>query len=178
MSLSEKSYNLNEAAFIDKNKNDKIIYCPFCGASSIYFSEEGETYNIKPEELKDNVRIILEHAMKLEIFNGDFYNRAAKQCKSEKIKNMFEALSYIEFTHAKIHKRLGSFKEEVSLVELNYSKYDTDEKLLKAASLREEHAVSYYNKYSKEVENSIISKVFKALSDVEKGHIKLTLNEI
>lgn len=176
--VNENNYNFNNEAFISKNEKYKIIYCPFCGASSIYFSRANEVYSVNPKELnKDTIKII-DHAVKLEVFNGDFYLKAAKMCKSDNLKDMFKALSNVEYEHAKIHMRLGGFNERPVLRNMDYSSYNTDDKLLKASSMREEHAVKYYNKYSMEVNNEIISKVFKILCDVEKIHIQLTLNKI
>lgn len=176
--VNENNYNFNNEAFISKNKKDKIIYCPFCGASSIYFSEENEVYNVKSSELDENTLKIIDHAVKLEIFNGDFYLKAAELCKSDNLKAMFKALSNVEYEHAKVHMRLGGFNEKPVLRNMDYSNYDTDDKLLKAASMREEHAVKYYDKYSKEVNSEVLSKVFKILCDVEKMHIQLTLDKI
>lgn len=176
--VNENNYNFNNEAFISKNEKYKIIYCPFCGASSIYFSKENEVYNVKPSELKESTLKIIDHAVKLEIFNGDFYLKAAETCNSNNLKAMFKALSNVEYEHAKIHMRLGGFNEKPILMDMDYSRYDTDDKLLKAASMREEHAVKYYNKYSREVNNEVLSKIFKILCDVEKMHIQLTLNKI
>ncbi|MCD2346510.1 ferritin-like domain-containing protein [Clostridium guangxiense] len=176
--VNENNYNFNNEAFIDKNKKNSIIYCPFCGASSIYFSESREVYNVNPKEFDESTLKIVDHAVKLEVFNGDFYLEAAKMCKSDKVEAMFKSLSNIEYEHAKIHMRLGGFNNKPVLRNMDYSNYDTDEKLLKAASMREEHAVKYYNKYSKEINNEVLSKVFKILRDVEKIHIQLTLDEI
>lgn len=176
--VNANNYNFNSEAFIDKNKKDSILYCPFCGASSIFFSASGEVYNINSQELDESTLKIIDHAVKLEIFNGDFYLKASKACKNDKIREMFRSLSSIEYEHSKIHMRLGGFKEQPVLRNMNYNSYDTDEKLLKAASMREKHAVSYYEKYSEKINNKVISKVFKILRDVEKIHIQLTLSEI
>lgn len=176
--INENNYNFNNEAFISKNEKYKIIYCPFCGASSIYFSKTNEVYSVNPKELNENTIKIIDHAVKLEVFNGDFYLKAAKMCNSDNLKSMFKALSNVEYEHAKIHMRLGGFNERPVLRNMNYSSYNTDDKLLKAASMREEHAVKYYNKYSMEVNNEVLSKVFKILCDVEKMHMQLTLNKI
>lgn len=178
MNLNENNYEVNKYALISGNMKNDIMYCPFCGASSIYFSETEEIYTVNPKELSENVLTILDHAVKLEIFNGDFYSEASKLAKNLEVKNMFRDLSKIEYVHAKIHKRLGGFKEFPILTKINYGSYNSDEKLLKLASQREEHAVSYYSKYMKLVNNEVLSKIFKALSEVEKTHIKLTLSSI
>lgn len=112
------------------------------------------------------------------MFNGDFYLKAAEMCNSNNLKVMFKALSNVEYEHANIHMRLGGFNDKPVLNNMDYSSYDTDDKLLKAAAMREEHAVKYYNKYSREVNSEVLSNIFEILSDVEKMHIQLTLNKI
>jgi rubrerythrin len=61
-----------------------------------------------------------------------------------------------------------------ALLKLDYSKYDSDKKLLELAKMREKHAVQYYEKYKHEVSDKIIAQVFEALANVEREHIILT----
>ena len=45
--------------------------------------------------------------MKLEVFNGDFfYRQASLLARDINLKEMFKALSNIEYMHARIHKSL------------------------------------------------------------------------
>lgn len=55
----------------------------------------------------DTTLNILDHAVKLEIFNGDFYAEASKICSNKENSDIFKALSNIEYMHARIHQRLG-----------------------------------------------------------------------
>lgn len=174
MDVSEKNFYINSAAFLEKNEKDKIIYCPFCGVSSIYLSNSGEIYTIDSKLLDKNTLKIIDHAVKLEIFNGDFYNIAAEKARSSEVKEMFSALSKIEMLHAKIHFRIGGFSKFPKLSKINYDKYDTDKALLAAAASREEHAVTYYNRYKHEVQDKTLVHIFEALCNVEKEHITLT----
>ena len=105
MKIKPNSYKLNEYSFIDKNSSEDIIYCPFCGVEKLYFHKEKEVYNVENNIVDENTTKILDHAMKLEVFNGEFYEEAAKLAKSEDLKKMFKDLSNIEFMHAKVHKR-------------------------------------------------------------------------
>lgn len=174
MDVNEKNYYINSAAFVEKNERDRIIYCPFCGVSEIYLSNSGEIYTVNSNLLDKNTLKIIDHAVKLEIFNGDFYSKAAEKAKSSEVKEIFSALSKIEMLHAKIHFRVGGFSKFPKLAEINYDKYDTDKALLEAAASRERHAVTYYDRYKHEIKDKTIVNIFEALCDVEKEHIILT----
>ena len=173
MEINEKNYNYNQLAFINKNSIDNIIYCPFCGVSKKYLSEENEIIVVESKLLSESVLKILDHAVKLELFNGDFYNTAARMSKSEDIKGIFEALAKIETFHSKIHQRLGGFTQTPNLNKISYDKYDSDNALLELAKLKEEHAVGYYEKYKNEVKDNNLFEIFGALADVERDHIIL-----
>ncbi|AOZ77309.1 metal-iron-binding protein [Clostridium pasteurianum] len=176
MNINEKNFYINNSAFLEKNTGDKIIYCPFCGVSEIYLSNDGQTYTVDSSLLDENTLKIIDHAVKLEIFNGDFYKKASEMARSNEVKEIFSALSKIEMFHAKIHFRIGGFNNFPKLTEIDYDKYkyDTDKALLEAAEIREKHAVSYYDKYKHEVKDKTVVNIFNALSEVEKEHILLT----
>lgn len=173
MEINEKNYNFNELAFTKKNSVDNIIYCPFCGVSEIYLSEVDEIITVESNLLNENALKILDHAVKLELFNGDFYNTAARMAKSDEVKKTFKSLAKIEIFHSKIHQRLGGFTKTPNLNKINYDKYDTDRALLELAKQKEEHAVFYYEKYKNEVKDNNLFGIFEALADVEKEHIIL-----
>ncbi|WP_346928819.1 ferritin family protein [Clostridium sp.] len=174
MNINEKNYDFNSFAFLNINSIDNIVYCPFCGVSSIYLSNSDKVIEVDSKNLDENTLKILDHAVKLEIFNGEFYKEAAKTAKSEKISKAFQALSKIEIFHSKVHMGLGGFTKTPTLSKINYDKYDSDEALLKLAKEREEHAVYYYERYKNEVCDENVKKVFEALIEVEKDHIDLT----
>ncbi|MCY6484653.1 metal-iron-binding protein [Clostridium aestuarii] len=176
MKINENNYSFNSYAFINKNREDYILYCPFCGVNEVYLKEYEDVYSVDVNTLDSKTLKILDHAMKLEVFNGEFYAEASKLVKDENVKREFYDLSKIEYMHAKVHKKLGGFKELPILNKPDYTKYISDEEFLEAASKREEHAVAYYEKYSKEICDDVVIKVFKALSDVEKEHVTLTEN--
>lgn len=171
MDVNDKNYDFNAASFLEKNTLEKINFCPFCGVGIEYMEE---SYNLNKGIWDENTYKILDHAVKLELFNGEFYHQASNMAQREDIKKMFEALSRIEFFHAKVHQKLGNFKELPSLNKVSYSKYNNDAALLELAQKKEEHAVAYYEKYKKEVKDKSVVKIFEALADVEKKHIVLT----
>ena len=154
MEINEKNYNFNELAFNNKNSINNIIYCPFCGVSEMYLSEADEIITVESNLLNENTLKILDHAVKLELFNGDFYNTAARMSKSQEVKKTFEVLAKIEIFHSKIHQRLGGFTKAPNLNKVNYDKYNSDNALLELARQKEEHAVFFYEKYKNEVEDA------------------------
>ena len=173
MEINEKNYDFNELAFNNRNSINNIIYCPFCGVSEIYLSKEDEAITVESNLLSENALKILDHAVKLELFNGDFYNTAARMSKSQEVKDIFEALAKIEIFHSKIHQRLGGFTKAPNLNKVSYDKYNSDNALLELAKQKEEHAVFFYEKYKNEVDDTNLFKIFEALADVEKEHIIL-----
>ncbi|OCA96504.1 metal-iron-binding protein [Clostridium beijerinckii] len=173
MEINERNYNFNELAFTNKNSKDDIIYCPFCGAGKKYLGESDEIIKVESNLLNENTLKILDHAVKLELFNGDFYSTAATMAKNGEVKKVFKALANIEKFHSRLHQKLGGFTETPNLNKVNYDKYSSDSALLELAKQKEEHAVSYYERYKNEVNSEDLFQIFEALADVEKEHIIL-----
>ncbi len=174
MFVNEKNYNFNSEAFLIKNTANDIIYCPFCGAGKDYLKEDPAENILRydADALDEKSGQILDHAVKLEVFNGEFYLKASELCEDEDVKKLFAALSRIEMTHAKIHQKLAGIKELPVLRQLDYTKYSEYE-LLEMAVKREEHAVNYYKKYYNDITSVNIKKIFDSLSEVERDHISL-----
>lgn len=174
MKINSKNYNINKEAFTLYNTIDDIKFCPFCGAPIGYIEKKEENLIYTNIKLDSEALKIIDHAVKLEIFNGDFYKKAAVLAHDKSVKNMFNSLSNIEYMHAKIHNKISGFKSFPVLKDMDYSKYNTDEILLNMACKREKHAVEYYEKYIDYIDNGNVKIIFKVLSEVEKGHIELT----
>ncbi|MDV3427241.1 MAG: ferritin-like domain-containing protein [Bacillota bacterium] len=170
MIINEKNMRLNKEAFI----NNEILHCPFCGAGKEYISENAKPIIEETKAGSETERKIIDNAMKLEIFNGDFYTTASQMAKDEDIKKLFKSLSSIEYTHANVHRKILGEIKLPEITKIDYSKYDTDEKLKMQANIREKHAVAYYKKYTEKIDNINIVKILKALSKVETEHIYLT----
>ncbi len=174
MKISKDSYDLNKHSFVKGNLDGNIIFCPFCGVENLYLDCEKEIYKISSDYLDEKTKKVFDMAMKLEVFNGEFYEEASRLAKSDKVKNMFKDLSNIEFMHARIRKRLGGFKKLPKLRKPDYTRHDTDEKLIEEAHKREKHAIVFYKKYSDKIANDLVKEVFGALADVEKEHMIIT----
>jgi rubrerythrin len=175
MIINERNYFLNSSGIMNENSGGKIASCPFCGVDSQYLNEYGIVWWDKVGSMDSLSGKIIDHAMKLEVFNGDFYKRASEMAREERLKKMFLELSNIEFMHARIHQKLGGFQSLPVLKELDYSRLSTDSLLLEEARKREGHAVAYYSKYGGKVTDEALQEVFKALSKVEEEHISLTM---
>ncbi len=173
--INEKNFGVNSIMFNEKNMSEHIINCPFCGVGQEFLSECMEVLSTDSKLLNENTLKILDHAVKLEIFNGDFYIKAAKKAENKKTKELFVALSIVEMTHAKIHFKIGGFKKMPILTNVSYDKYKDDKALLDLANTKEKHAVSFYEKYKNEIKNEVIIRVFEAVCNVERQHIILTI---
>lgn len=171
MKVNKNNYMINDNSFTEKNKEDSIIYCPFCGVGSRYLSAKDEEYKVK--SLNEEIIKILDNAMKLEVFNGEFYREASKLAVSEEVKKLFKDLSSIEFFHARVHMRIGGFDTLPSLHKPDYGKHNTDELLLLEASKREKHAVHFYERYKNKISDKRLQEILDALSEVEKQHIAI-----
>lgn len=174
MSINYRNLYANKHSFVRPNTEGNIDCCPFCGVGRLYLSEENEIYQVDRLALSAESIRILDNAMKLEVFNGEFYLEASRLAQSEELKLMFKDLSSIEFTHARVHMRLGGFDRLPKLHKPDYSKHNTDELLLMEAAKREKHAVHFYEKYINKVNSDMIRKALIALSEVEKQHIEIT----
>jgi rubrerythrin len=177
MDININNYNINSKGLLVENESGSIKYCPFCGVTAKYIKDTSEeTLWGHVEGLDNSDLVTLDHAMKLEIFNADFYELAAVLAHSDQVKETFEALSKIERMHAIVHKKLGGFKELPKLVDIDYSKHKTDKSLMNLAEDREIHATKFYEKNLKKIVNTTVKDVFTALSEVEKDHINLVKN--
>ncbi|PAB60696.1 ferritin family protein [Anaeromicrobium sediminis] len=170
MNINLKNYRLNENTFLEKNEEEHIINCPFCGVGKVYLDNNKALFKVESKELDEETLKVLDKAMKLEVFNGEFYKEASELAKNNEIKELFKELSSVEFMHARVHKMLGGFKEMPKLHKPDYTKYDSDDLLLEEARKREKHAIEFYNKNSKVVCSNVVKEVLKALSHVEKQH--------
>lgn len=172
MTINNKNYQLNASTFTDENTDQLILRCPFCGAMETHLgSQDEQVYAVEGHSYK--VQKILDMAMKLEVFNSEFYEEASKQAKSKDLHVLFQELSKIEWMHASVHKILGGFDALPSLRLPDYSRHHTDALLLAEAHKREIHAIAFYKRYYDQVPE-VIQKIFRGLMEVETEHVKIT----
>jgi rubrerythrin len=174
---SEHIY-INKNSRLTDNTLSDILFCPFCGVSNNYIKDTDKPYFNEIGELDEESNIILDHAMKLEVFNSDFYKKAEIMARNDEVRGMFKDLSKVELTHAIIHMRAGNFKKIPKLADINYSRLSSDELLIKEAINREKHAVAYYEKYVQRVKNVKLREILLALREVEREHISLGMGKL
>ena len=174
MEINNKNFSFNSSAFLKVNYIDTIDHCPFCGADKQYLSNDELSYLSQLSVLDEKTKSIIDHAMKLEVFNGDFYKKAASIVDNPKLNKMLEALSKIEYMHANIHRKIIGYDNLPVIRDMDYSSLKSDEAILKTARIREEHAVAYYEKYINMIEDEYLASILRGLSLVEKTHINLT----
>lgn len=180
MKINEKNYNKNECSYVHKNEKNLIFSCPFCGVDHKCLESDlsYERYMVEEKDLDEKSLKTLDKAMKLEIFNAEFYEEAYHLAQKENIKQLFKDLKNIEIMHAQIHKRLGRFDVLPKLHRPDYTKHNTDQLLLQETQKREKHASKFYIKNSKMVSSSVLKKVFKSLSEVETQHKWIAENNL
>jgi rubrerythrin len=174
MEINNKNFSFNSFALLRENYSNVIEHCPFCGVNKQYLSNDDLPYLSKLSVIDEKTKVIIDHAMKLEIFNGDFYKKVAKIAVNPKLIKMLEELSKIEYMHANVHKKIIGYDSLPVIKDIDYSTLRSDEDILKTARVREEHAVAYYEKYSNVINDKYLSAILSALSVVEKDHINLT----
>jgi rubrerythrin len=176
MEINNKNKNMNKNAFINGNMDENTIACPFCGASHKYITSEDKLIKyIINDELNSDTKKILDHGVKLELFNSDFYKKAASLAEKDEISAMFLDLSKIEKMHAMIHYKLGGFNVFPKLADIKYDRYKNDNLLIEQAVLREKHAVEFYNKYLSIIDNEVVREILLVLRDIEKEHLELLI---
>jgi rubrerythrin len=176
--IKSRHSDINKSGRLTENTVENIKCCPFCGVSNKYINNVDKPYFDEIEVIDDETYVILDHAMKLEVFNSDFYKKAEEMATEENIKEMFKDLSRVEFTHAVIHKKAGGFEKIPTLTEIDYSRLNCDELLVKEAINRERHAVAYYEKYLHKIRDVKLKEVLLALSEVEREHINLEMKKL
>lgn len=176
MRVNSRNSLMNRYSFLESNTEEHIINCPFCGVSSRYLFNVAEALKTDIEGLDAESLKVLDCAMKLEVFNGEFYQEASKMAQSVEAARMFEDLSRIELMHARVHMKFGGFPSLPRLHKPDYSKHNSDELLLLEASKRERHAVHFYSRNSSKVNSHVLRRAFAALAEVEKQHIEITGN--
>ncbi len=175
MAINEKNFAMNNNAIPQGNSEQHYEYCPFCGAHRIYFCDSSEEiFTTDSEKLTIKELEILDHAAKLEFFNGDFYMEASRRAEKDENKLLFRELANIEYIHGKVHMKLAGITKKPELKKIDYGRLKNDEEFIKEANTREKHAVSFYNKGIVNSQDEIVKEVLRAFMEIEKDHIFMT----
>lgn len=145
--------------------------CPFCGAHQ-NFIVPVEDYRDFKDLSTDKSRANLEKALELEISNAQFYRGAAEVGDDEPIKQMFRALAKIEAEHASTICKWLKIDKPSEIYETGGAN-DTAQANVEASKQREERASAFYGHAAEEAMEKGVTRLFNALSDIEKDHIEL-----
>jgi len=147
--------------------------CPFCGVNESYIKSadeaEGESiFFVK--NLSDESRKNLMAALNLEISNASFYKCASEKSESETLRAVFKRLAKIEREHADTIRKYLDL-DSIEFIEEECSELDKNN--LETALEREASALEFYKNAAVEARESKISTFFKAIAEVEEGHLKV-----
>ncbi len=155
---------------------EKPSDCPFCGVKAKYIrkinevdgKEIFEIKNLTDESLKN-----LMTALNLEISDASFYKCSSEKSNSEHLRAIFKRLAKIKREHADVMRKfLG-----LDSVDFNGEEcYKLDMQNLQEARDREEKIIKFYKKAMAEAREAKISSFFKALIEVEDGHMEILDN--
>lgn len=154
-------------------------HCPHCGAGQAYMipiiNWKDENKGVVPnEEEKD----FLIQTRDLEFHASRLYRAAAKKSENEEIRGFFKYLARTEKEHYEVAcKMLGQdISDEINGI--GDDAKDTDRENILESKRLEEHVSNLYREFSDKSENSRIKDFFKALAEVETGHIHMDEEEI
>jgi len=109
-------------------------------------------------------------ALNLETSNASFYQCASEKRETEELRAIFKRLARIENEHANvISKYLGLDSIELQVEECS----NVDGENLTVARERETRALEFYKQAMAEARESKIASFFRALIDVEEGHLEI-----
>ena len=147
--------------------------CPFCGVPARYMKETAKVDGSKiflVKKLSDESRKNLMAALNLETSNASFYQCASEKSEPEELRIIFKRLARIENEHANVISRyLGLDSVELQVEECS----NVDGENLTVAKERESHALEFYKQAMAEARESKIASFFRALIDVEEGHLEV-----
>lgn len=152
---------------------EKPKSCPFCGARQNYFVLAKEWKLLRSETLSDITKENLKKALDLEINNTNFYKAVSEKSKDVYVASMFKGLSKVEREHASaICKHLKIQKSDSNIGAEQAANSDNEN--IKEANRHERSAVKFYGQACRQAPEKEIKEFFKALMQIESGHIILT----
>lgn len=147
--------------------------CPFCGVNESYIKPledvSGESIFLV-KSLSDESRKNLMEALNLEVSNASFYKCASDRSEADDMRVLFKRLAKIEREHADTIRKYLDL-DSIEFIEEECS--DLDKVNLETAMDREKGALEFYKNAAVEARESKISAFFKAIAEVEEGHMKV-----
>ncbi len=154
--------------YLGKSAPDR---CPFCGAHEMHLVPSSMYVDVGAVELSEQSRKDCQEALQLELKNQSFYKCAADNAENELTRAIFKRLSKQEAEHAELLCDLMGIDEpEPPAAECA----DSDVENFKTAGGKEKNAANFYLQVAARAPESRVKEVFRAISDIESEHLKLS----
>ncbi len=145
--------------------------CPFCGAAGRHLVSAPEWERIGKIEMAAESRDYCRKALDLEISNVNFYKACAVNAETVIAEAIFKRLSKHETEHAEVFARMLGIDIPESREE---RAPESDSDKFAEAHARESRAIKFYLEAAEKVKERRVAEVFRALSDVESEHLKIS----
>lgn len=145
--------------------------CPYCGAAGNNLNSPAEYHDYGVVEMSEKSREDCLKALELELNNASFYKQCAGVADNQISKAIFKRLSKHEQEHAElIADMLGIEEGELQKVDVPTA----DPERFSEAHEHELKAINFYLKVAEEAQEIRVREVFRALSDIEMEHLRLS----
>lgn len=154
--------------------NTKPSNCPFCGAPAKFVILAENWVDREAPLLSESSREKLEQSVGMELDNARFYQCAMNAAEDPLARAMFEALSRIEQSHARIMCRLLGRAEEPIGDDSYTCSASSPKEHLEEALRKEEEAIQFYRSAADLTAEEQVEELFRALVEIEQDHISLS----
>lgn len=145
--------------------------CPFCGASYRHLVSAAEWIDYGKIDMTEQSYKDCKAAINLEIDNAAFYKCASEKAQTQITKSLFKRLSKQELEHAELLSEMID-EEMPPLPEVSCS--NEDSKNMMDAHKRESRAIIFYQEAANRAPEPRNQEVFRALSEIESEHLKIS----
>ena len=145
--------------------------CPFCGASYRHLVPAAEWIDYGKIDMTDQSYQDCKAAIELELDNAAFYKCASDIAQTQITKSLFKRLSKQEMEHAELLSNMID-EEEPPLPDVSCSEDDSQNMM--DAHKRENRAIKFYQEVANRAPEPRIQEVFRALSEIESEHLKIS----
>lgn len=145
--------------------------CPFCGASFRHMVPAAEWIDYGKVEMSEQSYQDCQEALKLELDNAAFYKCAAGKAETQITQSIFKRLSKQEVEHAEVFCKMVG-QEVPPLPEATCNGNDGDN--MAEAHRRENRAIKFYQQAANRAPEARLQEVFRAISEIESEHLKIS----
>ena len=154
--------------YLGKTASDR---CPYCGAPGNNLVSAAEYLDYGVVDMSEQSREDCLHALKLEVNNTAFYRKCADEAENQISKALFKRLGKHESEHAELLADMLGMEEEV-LPEVSIPGNDP-ERFMEAHE-HEQKAINFYLEVARQAPEERVRQVFRALSDIEMEHLRVS----